>query len=672
MNLQALTGSNLIENLGWTLLHSAWQIAIVALVLFLILRLFVNASANVRYATSVAALVLAVSLPALTFYQLRSGSQRSVLGADALQEQLVGYDRGLADRSHTRRSSALETAETASPAGIDLTARISSVQRLIENWLPVFLPFAVWLWLAGICFYSLRMIGGFWHLRGYRKFDVVNVDERLQAQFQSLCDRLRIRRMVRLFNSGIVETPIAVGWFRPLIIVPASAFLQIDPRGLETILAYELVHIRRHDTLINILQNVVEVVFFYHPGVRWISNRIRLEREFAADAAVLDMFAESRVVYAKALADLEEIRRSTKIQTPALAPAANGGNLMQRIQKILQKNTGTSSELSAWSAGLALLLIPAFLLMVFSFSSADLVNAQTKGSERRLAIGFVSIPPVDRSENPPKDSFATAQLLLEKLKSHKVPAVGFVNGGSVSDGEKIFPVRAEIVKIWRAEGFEVGLGNFKHVWFNQTPYDDYVAGVEKNETAVKKILGEKAKLRYFSYPYLNTGKSIEERDRFESWLAVKGLSSVKYTIDNSEWLYSYAYDMARNDNDLNTMKVVRASFIRYMGEMFDHFEAYSQEMFHRDIAQTMVLTPSRLVADSADELFGMIERRGYAFVPMSDAQADEAYKTPENFIGNSGISWFERWTMAKKGRLRPEPKVDADVERVWNERKQTK
>jgi hypothetical protein len=144
---------------------------------------------------------------------------------------------------------------------------------------------------------------------------------------------------------------------------------------------------------------------------------------------------------------------------------------------------------------------------------------------------------------------------------------------------------------------------------------------------------------------------------------------VKYTIDNSEWMYSYAYDMARNDNDLNTMRVVRAAFLDYMSRVFDHYETYSREMFGRDIAQTMVLTPSRLVADSADELFGMIAKRGYRFVPLNEAQADPAYQTAENFIGRSGISWFERWQMAKGKPLLAEPTVDAGVQKTWDDKK---
>ena len=75
-------------------------------------------------------------------------------------------------------------------------------------------------------------------------------------------------------------------------------------------------------------------------------------------------------------------------------------------------------------------------------------------------------------------------------------------------------------------------------------------------------------------------------------------------------------------------------------------------MFGRDINQTMVLTPSRLVADTADELFGMLEKRGYEFVSMTEAQTDNAYQTPQNFAGiKAGISWFERWQMTKGKEL---------------------
>jgi hypothetical protein len=83
----------------------------------------------------------------------------------------------------------------------------------------------------------------------------------------------------------------------------------------------------------------------------------------------------------------------------------------------------------------------------------------------------------------------------------------------------------------------------------------------------------------------------------------------------------------------------------------------------------MVLTPSRLVADSTDELFGMIENRDYRFVSMDEAQADAAYQTPDDYEGKAGISWFERWQLAQGKKQRAEPKVSQSVEDIWNNRK---
>jgi beta-lactamase regulating signal transducer with metallopeptidase domain/peptidoglycan/xylan/chitin deacetylase (PgdA/CDA1 family) len=666
MNWEIFIESELVRDLGWTLIHSVWQIALISAVLFLALKAFTRLSAEGRYLLSVAALVLAFILPAMTFIQF-SGSPARSISADAGYEQTIPAKNDV----NRPRSQAVE-APAGDPAAIPSPGQapflsFASLQNFFDRNLAHRIPLAVGLWLLGLALFTLRLTGGIWQLHRYKTREVSLPEADWQLKFELLCDRLGVPQPVRFLTSDLVETPIVAGWLKPVILVPAGLFLQIHPRELEIIIAHELIHIRRYDPLVNLAQSAMEILFFYHPCIWWLSAHIRKEREFAADARVLEIFNDSHLTYANALANLEEIRLLTNNHIPSIATAANGGNLMQRIQKILQKNTETRIANSAWSAGLAVLLISAVLITVFSFNSTVFVNAQNKTKNRKLAVGFVSIPPVDRSENPPKDADATARIMIAKLTQYKVPAVGFVNGGSISDGEKLFPVRANIVRLWRDAGLEVGIGSFKHVWFYHTPYDEYVAGVEKNEEAVKKILAEKnLPLRYFSYPYLNTGKTIEDRDRFETWLAGRGISSIKYTIDNNEWMYSYAYDIARNDNDIGAMTEVRVAFINYISKMFDHYEGYSQDLFGRDINQTMVLTPSRLVADSFDDLFGMIQKRGYKFVTMEEAQADEAYKTTENFVGNSGISWFERWTLAGSKPLRAEPKVSEEVQKIWD------
>ena len=665
MNFDILTGSRFVTDLGLTLLHSFWQIGLVALGLFIASQILRNVSTQVRYLLSVTALAASLLLPVITFVQIAS--------RPTVSESTSANATRTLRQNETDPASALESAAVnPAVAGGNETLTPRGLFAGIGNWLDRnvadLAPIAVGLWLLGVAFFSLRLGGGFSQLRGYRTKHATEVDAVWQDVFSRLCVRVKVSQTVRILQSALVETPIAIGVFRPVVLIPAGLFLQIHPRELETIIAHELIHIRRYDPLVNVAQCVVETLLFYHPAVWWMSSQIRREREFAADAAVLEMFEDSHVTYARALANLEEIRLRTNQQTPRYATAANGGNFMQRIQRILQIKTEASGANSAWTAGLAFLLTSAFLLAVFSFTSSDLVNAQSRSGGKKLAIGFVSIPPLDRTANPPKDSDATARLLIQELKEHKVPAIGFLQGSMVSDGDKLFPVRANIARLWRDAGLEVGLGGFKHVWLQNTPVDEYIANIEKNERVAKQLLGETTTPRFFSYPFLNTGKSVDDKARVESWLASHGYTSVKYTFDNNEWMYSYAYDMARNDNDLNTMKEIREAYLAYMGKMFEHFEAYSTEMFGRDIPQTLVLTPSRLVTDTADEFFGMAAKRGYSFIAIDEAQSDEAYRTKENFTGDSGISWFERWAMAKGSKLRPEPEVDADVQRIWKEK----
>ncbi len=597
MNWEILANSKLIENLGWTLVHSVWQIGFVALVLFLILRFSNNLSANARYLFSVCALVFVLVLPFATFVRLANDSAQSPIANKTYDVNDGNFTNNQMQPSE--RYLPL-TENNLQPADLSNENHFFSIKNLskdlIRN-LSSALPVLVLLWIFGVGVFTFRLSGGVWQLHKFKTRGIFAPEIEWQQRFSSLCGKLKIAQTVKLLQSNLIETPIVIGWLKPVVLIPASVFLQMNPRELETIFAHELVHIRRYDNLVNLAQSFVEILFFYHPCVWWISAQLRREREFACDEAVLETLETERFVYANALVNLEEIRRLTKINMPStLASAATGGKLMQRIQRILQKNAERrgNSKQTLWSAAsLAFLLISAVLISIFWAETSVSVNAENKMRDKKIAIGFVSIPPLARIPKMPKENEATAQSLIAKsnmmsiiagLKRHKIPAIGFVQGGMISDGEKLYPAQADTVRLWRDVGFEIGIGGYQHIWFYDTPFEDYVANTEKNEVIVKKILAEKnLPLRYFSYPFLNTGKTNDDKNRFENWLAERGLKSVKYTINNQEWMYSFAYDIALNNRDTDAKYQIRAEFVDYMSKMFDHYEAYSQEMFGRDI-----------------------------------------------------------------------------------------
>src|SRR5207302_2395764 len=117
-----------------------------------------------------------------------------------------------------------------------------------------------------------------------------------------------------------------VGWLRPAVLRPVSTLGGLSPGQLEAVLAHELAHVRRHDSLVSLLQAAVETLLFYHPAVWWASERVRAERELCCDDEAVAACGDA-LAYARALADLEALRPAP----PRLALAATGGRLFDRI-----------------------------------------------------------------------------------------------------------------------------------------------------------------------------------------------------------------------------------------------------------------------------------------------------------------------------------------------------
>jgi beta-lactamase regulating signal transducer with metallopeptidase domain len=112
-------------------------------------------------------------------------------------------------------------------------------------------------------------------------------------------------RAVSLCVSDHVSVPTAVGLYRPAVVLPKWTLAELSPADLNSVLVHELAHLRRRDDWTNLVQKLVRAVFFFHPAVWWIENRLSLEREMACDEHVLANTADPRA-YAECLVSLAE------------------------------------------------------------------------------------------------------------------------------------------------------------------------------------------------------------------------------------------------------------------------------------------------------------------------------------------------------------------------------
>jgi hypothetical protein len=136
---------------------------------------------------------------------------------------------------------------------------------------------------------------------------------------------------VKVLESSLVSVPTAVGWLRPAILLPASAFTGLTPQQLEAVLAHELAHVRRNDYLVNVLQTGVETLLFYHPAAWWVSRQIRAEREHVCDDMAVRVTGDA-MTYARALTRIERLRTTA----PRLAMGADGGSLRSRVSRLVE------------------------------------------------------------------------------------------------------------------------------------------------------------------------------------------------------------------------------------------------------------------------------------------------------------------------------------------------
>ncbi len=230
-----------------------------------------------------------------------------------------------------------------------------------ESPLARLLPWITAVWMAGVSVFSLRLVTGVAALRWLASRGVAPPVEILSV-YERLARSLRMSRPPRLVVARHVRQALAVGFFRPVILLPAAWLSELPPNVVEAVLAHELAHIRRYDLWVNLLQRVIEALLFFHPAVWWISKQIRADREMCCDELAVGV-TEQRLAYASAL----EVVALRTVREPAFSLATGiGGRKMQllnRVRNVLGLPP-TSPAGAWWPAGVVALAAPCLVWLL--------------------------------------------------------------------------------------------------------------------------------------------------------------------------------------------------------------------------------------------------------------------------------------------------------------------
>ena len=328
--------AQIAQAISAALLHFVWEGLVVAFILWLTLSMLGNSSARLRYVLSCAAMALMMALPFITAW--------------------IAY----------RASDATATISSSIVAIPDGGPATFSAVPLFYRWFAVLEAWAVPVWSSGVVIFAIRLFCSYQYVaRLRRESDPAEVP--LVRTVSHLARRMNIARPLRVVTSKLINSPSVVGWLRPVILIPFASLMNLSASQLEAVLAHELAHIRRHDYLINLLQSVAEMLFFYQPGIWWVSSRIRHERELCCDDLAVEVCGDP-IGYARALTQLERLR----VIKPELAVGSTSGPLMYRIQRL----TGVAGQRSA--SKLSVVLAVCFAIICFA-TNLHWAHAQSQG-----------------------------------------------------------------------------------------------------------------------------------------------------------------------------------------------------------------------------------------------------------------------------------------------------
>lgn len=330
-----------ISAICWTLIHSLWIGMGIALLCGLLIATTRKASAKLRYRLLCALLLLFVASVGVTFYlEIRTQTTQNEVRALAGNVEVMDYSGPL----------------------VVTVANAPAHSNLFENIIAFLNRYTDVIFIAWLLFFvlkSLKMVGGLLYIQRIRNYKTQEVAEEFKHKIELFSRQIGIGRAVRLVQSELVKVPVAVGWLKPMILLPVGIIFQLSIEQLESILWHELAHIRRRDYLVNMLQGLVETVFFFNPGLLWLSALIRAEREACCDDMVLSRM-DRKANYLEALLafGFEDNSKAS------LAMGIGSGNqLRDRVKRMVSQENKRLSVAEKVVLGVGLILLSAFTTM---------------------------------------------------------------------------------------------------------------------------------------------------------------------------------------------------------------------------------------------------------------------------------------------------------------------
>jgi beta-lactamase regulating signal transducer with metallopeptidase domain len=434
------------DALGWAILHSLWQGALIGFIVWTVRALATERRAWLRYLVGMGGLIATFAAFFATFVLLvfsRLQNQPSV--------EFAGPDGA------------------GSASDLMLSISVLPVQMSQANIAEMLVPWLGMIWAVGFTFLSLQAYRAYATTRWLATRGLRSPGADWTSRFSALIKRSRTHERVRLFVSEHVSGPMTLGALRPIVLVPIGFLTAMPSAQVEAILLHELAHIRRHDFLLGLIQTAIRTVLYFNPAVIMISRQIDEDREQACDDIAVSVSGNPTDL----VRGLAALRLGTR--APALAMAADGGPLLTRLNRLMgrpaARTRSASSRLSAAAASALLLGTAAISTVSMAHPHPPAAPEAPEAPEMLIPDTVVRAQPPERPSPtpqpiapeqpriyaanmatlPPMPAMPEMPAIPETPALPAVPTPVFGDYDSVEDFETAMEAWGETMEVWGEE-----------------------------------------------------------------------------------------------------------------------------------------------------------------------------------------------------------------------------
>ncbi|HAI84114.1 MAG TPA: hypothetical protein DCL43_10620 [Chitinophagaceae bacterium] len=242
-----------------------------------------------------------------------------------------------------------------------------------SDWLVAILPYATYIYTAGWLLAFAKWLLAWQQVQQlYRVSDKQKLPVQYRLFVQTITTRLGIKKPVQVWLSNAVTSPVTVGFFKQIIVLPLASINQLSTAQVEAILLHELVHIKKHDFWINALLQLIGTLMYANPFFKALQQYTDLQREQRCDEWVMQ-FQYQKLVYVEALLQLG---KNAQKQHLAMGFAETKPQLLERVKKILLGKDQWPKQYKACMAGMFMLLLSSSFLLQHTVAVNNIVASK--------------------------------------------------------------------------------------------------------------------------------------------------------------------------------------------------------------------------------------------------------------------------------------------------------